>query len=580
LTNLGVPDSGSPDKFPGLNARTQEASLESNEVSKASHGPITINNPLYLDINIQNSASALALAHNMQSATMPLPNMAMAPASSSGPLSRFVNGLSHYPSLNKTSWPPSFRPHAATSGLLSLHQPALNGHLGSAIPLSNATMATDRFSIAERVAAIDRASALVGMPYSVAQSLLPMPHLVDHIPNTKNFPETLFDVISLQEHVHIISWLSHGQGFIIHDKHLFAEMVLPRFFDGAKYTSFTRRLKRWNFVRVSRGPELGAYYNKEFKRDRPDLVQKMIYKMEGQSKEDKKKTKDSNEQEKILKEQIEKEVEAKVQESLPTKDQTQTDKSPRLASQKRKLQEPLHLTSATKFPSPDFEGAQSNESPSLTSPKRIKRPEEGTNPIVKKVAPLETNRNYPAISADSSSLPRSYSQLASLIRSLGQSSNSAKAMDCISMANHPFRNPTAAQRYLHSDRDERVLKAERAFGFAEIPSGYYQGPNIAPSNQELAATKIPGSSRIQETMMDEAAIRDMQNYRLAEVLRGKLGTNYSSGADNLTTEDMPRGDCAAGSGRAVLMSQAEEEEFARYLILKKRKNNLQGSSQA
>ena len=76
---------------------------------------------------------------------------------------------------------------------------------------------------------------------------------------TKNFPETLFAVISDKESDDIISWLPHGKGFIIHDKNLFGTMILPRYFDGAKFTSFTRRLKRWAFVRVPRGPELGEY---------------------------------------------------------------------------------------------------------------------------------------------------------------------------------------------------------------------------------------------------------------------------------------------------------------------------------
>ena len=77
--------------------------------------------------------------------------------------------------------------------------------------------------------------------------------------NTKNFPETLFAVISDKENDHIISWLPHGKGFIVHDKKLFESEILPRYFDGAKFTSFTRRLKRWAFVRVPRGPELGEY---------------------------------------------------------------------------------------------------------------------------------------------------------------------------------------------------------------------------------------------------------------------------------------------------------------------------------
>lgn len=57
-------------------------------------------------------------------------------------------------------------------------------------------------------------------------------------------------------------------------------MRFERHFDGAKYTSFTRRLKRWKFDRVPSGPEMGAYYNKRFVRGRPDLVKDMVYRAE------------------------------------------------------------------------------------------------------------------------------------------------------------------------------------------------------------------------------------------------------------------------------------------------------------
>ncbi|KAL7548344.1 hypothetical protein ACHAWF_011631 [Thalassiosira exigua] len=113
------------------------------------------------------------------------------------------------------------------------------------------------------------------------QLQLPTPHQIRPIPNAKNFPETLFDVVSAPEFQHVVSWLHHGRGFIIRDKKEFADVVLPRYFDGAKFTSFTRRLKRWNFKRVPRGPELGAYYNKRFRRDEPKLVLEMRYRTDG-----------------------------------------------------------------------------------------------------------------------------------------------------------------------------------------------------------------------------------------------------------------------------------------------------------
>ena len=68
-----------------------------------------------------------------------------------------------------------------------------------------------------------------------------------------------------------VAWLPHGQGFLIHDRDRFDD-VLAKHFDGAKYASFARRLRRWKFERVARGSELGAYYHPDFRRDRPDLV--------------------------------------------------------------------------------------------------------------------------------------------------------------------------------------------------------------------------------------------------------------------------------------------------------------------
>jgi hypothetical protein len=120
---------------------------------------------------------------------------------------------------------------------------------------------------------------------------LPKPHQITPMPSSKNFPETLFDVVSMDEHAHIVSWLPHGRGFIIHDKQRFASYILPTYFDSAKYTSFTRRLKRWKFTRVPRGPEIGAYYNDNFVRDKPGLVQDMRYRVEGQADEAKAKAK-------------------------------------------------------------------------------------------------------------------------------------------------------------------------------------------------------------------------------------------------------------------------------------------------
>jgi hypothetical protein len=60
--------------------------------------------------------------------------------------------------------------------------------------------------------------------------------------------------------------LPHGKAFIIYQKKKFANEILTKYFKESKYTSFTRKLNRWGFVRVTKGPEIGAYYHKCFQR--------------------------------------------------------------------------------------------------------------------------------------------------------------------------------------------------------------------------------------------------------------------------------------------------------------------------
>jgi hypothetical protein len=93
------------------------------------------------------------------------------------------------------------------------------------------------------------------------------------------FPQRLMSILSDERNHDAICWLPHGRGFIIRNRKLFAEKVMPRFFPRkSKYSSFTRKLNRWNFNRVSSGPELGAYYHEFFLRDKPHLAAQMFCK--------------------------------------------------------------------------------------------------------------------------------------------------------------------------------------------------------------------------------------------------------------------------------------------------------------
>lgn len=81
-----------------------------------------------------------------------------------------------------------------------------------------------------------------------------------------SFPEIIHDLLEDPAHPDILRWLPGGKAFIILDTKRFTEELLSTHFKQAQYTSFTRRLGRWKFTRVPRGPFLGAYYHKLFRK--------------------------------------------------------------------------------------------------------------------------------------------------------------------------------------------------------------------------------------------------------------------------------------------------------------------------
>ena len=92
-----------------------------------------------------------------------------------------------------------------------------------------------------------------------------------------SFPLLLHNVVTDPATDDCIHWLTCGTRFIISDKKKFATDVLPRFYGPAKFTSFTRRLKRWSFARVPSGPFMGAYYNPNFQRGKPEMAHRVRY---------------------------------------------------------------------------------------------------------------------------------------------------------------------------------------------------------------------------------------------------------------------------------------------------------------
>ena len=60
------------------------------------------------------------------------------------------------------------------------------------------------------------------------------------------FPQRLMNILSDDRNHEAICWLPHGRGFIVRNRTLFAEKIMPKFFPRkSKYSSFTRKLNRW-----------------------------------------------------------------------------------------------------------------------------------------------------------------------------------------------------------------------------------------------------------------------------------------------------------------------------------------------
>jgi len=90
------------------------------------------------------------------------------------------------------------------------------------------------------------------------------------------FPQILMTILNDEENKNIIAWLPHGKAFFISHRKAFVEKVLNLHFkNNSKYTSFTRKLNRWGFTRVDRGPDEGAYYHMFFQRGNYSLCRHM-----------------------------------------------------------------------------------------------------------------------------------------------------------------------------------------------------------------------------------------------------------------------------------------------------------------
>jgi len=92
------------------------------------------------------------------------------------------------------------------------------------------------------------------------------------------FPQRLQVILDDPILSDIICWLPEGECFVILRPDQLCSRVLPHYFSpdtSLKYSSFKRKLNRWGFHQIRKGPDTGAFHHPLFKRDQPDLCLRM-----------------------------------------------------------------------------------------------------------------------------------------------------------------------------------------------------------------------------------------------------------------------------------------------------------------
>eukprot|EP00956_Cyclotella_meneghiniana_P044978 scaffold347037_cov76-Cyclotella_meneghiniana.AAC.2 len=116
---------------------------------------------------------------------------------------------------------------------------------------------------------ITQVNALQSVPAAITAEVVPEEQKpsTQFSPAQQLFFRDLHNMLMKESSKGCVKWLDGLNGFLILDKDRFLEDIMTRYFGDAKYASFTRRLKRWGFNRISKGPNSGGYYHDTFHRN-------------------------------------------------------------------------------------------------------------------------------------------------------------------------------------------------------------------------------------------------------------------------------------------------------------------------
>ena len=92
------------------------------------------------------------------------------------------------------------------------------------------------------------------------------------------FPEKLHRLlleVEFSGRKDVISFVSEGRAFAIHNSEVFFREIVPLYFRQSRLSSFKRQLNLYGFELINTGPSRGAYYHELFHRDHPDWCRRM-----------------------------------------------------------------------------------------------------------------------------------------------------------------------------------------------------------------------------------------------------------------------------------------------------------------
>jgi hypothetical protein len=90
-----------------------------------------------------------------------------------------------------------------------------------------------------------------------------------------NFLLKLYNILENDEYKNTISWSEDGNNFVIHNMHSFSQNILPQYFKHNNYSSFIRQLNMYNFHKQKSGQNEHIFHNKNFVRNRKDLIKEI-----------------------------------------------------------------------------------------------------------------------------------------------------------------------------------------------------------------------------------------------------------------------------------------------------------------